>query len=103
MQEKIYSKDEIRKLIKPIAQKRNIDKIFLFGSYARNEATNSSDLDFCIDAPKVKSIFAISGIRQDICEAFGKDVDIITESSLKYNDDKDFVNSIQKERELIYG
>ena len=62
MTERVYTKDEIRQLIIPIAKNRKIDRVFLFGSYARNEATNASDLDFCIDAPQVKSIFTISSM-----------------------------------------
>ena len=99
----IYSKSEIKDIVKQIAEKRNIKRVFLFGSYARNEAKASSDIDFCIDAPDVKSIFAISGIRQDLCEALEKDVDLITMSSLPYNDDKLFIESLNRDKELIYG
>lgn len=103
MNEKIFTKDEIKSMVIPIAKNRKIDQIFLFGSYARNEANNQSDLDFCINAPQVKSLFAISGIRKDLYEAFGKDIDLITMSSLKYNTDKDFVDTVNREKELIYG
>lgn len=103
MTDRIYTKDEIRQLVIPIAKNRKIDRIFLFGSYARNEATNESDLDFCIDAPQVRSIFTISGIRNDLCEAFGKEIDLITLNSLKYNQDDAFVDSVNREKELIYG
>ena len=103
MTNKIYTKNEIREIIIPIAKRRKIDKVFLFGSYARNEAAEKSDLDFCIDAPSVKSLFTISGIRMDLCQAFGKDVDLITESSLRHNKDLSFANTVEEERELIYG
>ena len=103
MTEKIYTKDEIREIVKPIAQSRKIDKVFLFGSYARNEATKDSDLDFCIDAPSIRSLFTISGVRMDLCNAFGKDIDLITMSSLQYNKDIAFVEAVNRERELVYG
>ena len=36
---KIYTIDEITAAVKPIAEKYGIDKVWLFGSYARGEAT----------------------------------------------------------------
>lgn len=41
----IYSIEEIGKIIKPILLNHEITEIFLFGSYARAEATASSDVD----------------------------------------------------------
>ena len=103
MTDKIYTIEEIRKIVRPIAINRNITKVFLFGSYARNEATQESDLDFCIDAPSIKSVFTISGIRRDLCNAFGKDIDLITQNSLQYNKDLAFVETVNREKELVYG
>ena len=42
---KIYTIDEIREKVKPIAEKYGIEKVWLFGSYARGEATEESDVD----------------------------------------------------------
>ena len=39
---KIYTVDEITAAVKPIAEKYGIDKVWLFGSYARGEATEKS-------------------------------------------------------------
>ena len=103
MNDQVFTKAEIKTIIKPIAEKRNIDRVFLFGSYARNEAKPDSDVDICIDAPRVKSIFTLSGIRSDLYDALGKDVDLITMSSLEYNTDKAFVDSVNRDKELIYG
>lgn len=45
----IYTIDEIKKRIIPIIQKYNIPAMYLFGSYARGEANENSDLDFLVD------------------------------------------------------
>ena len=45
---KIYTVDEITAAVKPIAEKYGIDKVWLFGSYARGEATEKSDVDLLI-------------------------------------------------------
>ena len=46
MQDIIYTVDEIRKIVSPIAQKYGVAALYLFGSYARGEATVESDIDF---------------------------------------------------------
>jgi len=35
MQTQVYSIDEIREIVAPIAKQHGVDKVFLFGSYAR--------------------------------------------------------------------
>ena len=39
MQTQVYSIDEIREIVAPIAKQHGVDKVFLFGSYARGDAT----------------------------------------------------------------
>ena len=45
----IYSLGELKRIIEPIASKYDISLVYLFGSYARGEATDSSDVDILID------------------------------------------------------
>jgi len=44
---------EIRSIANPIARRYNIAALYLFGSYARGEATAQSDLDFRVDRGKM--------------------------------------------------
>ena len=46
MSNKVYTIDEIKSTIRPIAESYGVERIFLFGSYARGEATPTSDIDF---------------------------------------------------------
>lgn len=41
----VYTIDEIKKNVVPIAKAHDVGRIYLFGSYARGEATPSSDID----------------------------------------------------------
>ncbi len=45
----IYQTEEIKKIVSSVAQKYELREVYLFGSYARNEATEKSDIDFLID------------------------------------------------------
>lgn len=45
----VYTIQEIRSKVLPILEKYRIPAMYLFGSYARGDATEDSDLDFLID------------------------------------------------------
>lgn len=97
MNEKIYTLEEIIAKVSEIAEAFGIAKIYLFGSYARGDANEASDLDFRIDKGKVWG-FAFGDLWNALEDAFGKPVHIVTTASL----DKDFLESIQSEEILLY-
>ena len=53
-----------------------IEEIGLFGSYARDEANESSDIDVYIKMNK-SNLFVLSRIRIELEETLGKHVDIV--------------------------
>ena len=99
MSSKIYSIEEIQAMIAPIAESFGVERIYLFGSYARGEATENSDLDLRIDKGKIRGYFALGGLFNNLVDALNKPVDLVTTESL----DKDFINSISSEEVLIYA
>jgi predicted nucleotidyltransferase len=107
MIDKIYTIDEIKTKIIPIAKSSNIDKVYLFGSYARGQATSSSDLDFAISTGNNYTLFQLVDIEQKINSSFQKDVDLLTLKSIEQEMDlsyrKDFYNNFMKDRVLIYS
>ena len=102
MQKQVYSIDEIRKIVAPIAKQHGVDKVFLFGSYARGDATPASDVDLCVDAPKLRGLFALGGLYADLEDALQKSIDVVTTGSLKYNKDEAFLENLRKDRVLLY-
>lgn len=58
-------------------EKYNVEKIGLFGSYARDEATEESDIDIFVKMPP--KMFDMIAIKNLIEEELGKKVDIIRE------------------------
>lgn len=95
MTNRIYKISEIKEIVSPIAQKYGAERIYLFGSYAKGEATSQSDIDLRIDKGKICGMLALSGLRVDLLEQFQKNVDLLI--------DKDFLRSIENEEVLIYG
>jgi predicted nucleotidyltransferase len=103
---KIYTIEEIREKVKPIAEKYGIDKVWLFGSYARGEATEDSDVDFVLTYTKLIGKFALGGVFADMEDTFGMPVDIVSERALRneYSSelDKTFLENIERDRKLLY-
>ena len=97
--DRIYSVDEIRHVVAPIAQHYGVDRVFLFGSYARGEATSDSDLDFRVDKGAMHGLFALGGMYAELESALGKKLDLLTTGSL----DQQFLNRIAPEEILIYA
>ena len=57
-------------------QNYTINKIGVFGSAARDEMTNDSDVDVVVELEKA-DLFYLIGIKNDLTEIFKRDVDII--------------------------
>ena len=102
MNNKIYTIDEIKEILSPIAASHGIKKVFLFGSYARGDAPAESDIDIRIDAPSIETLFQMGALYADLEDAFGKSFDLITNTSLKYNHDNMFLRNMRKDEKIIY-
>ena len=57
---KVYTIDEIIELITPVAKRYAVASVWLFGSYARGEATCDSDVDLLIDGGAIHSLYQLS-------------------------------------------
>lgn len=55
-----------------------ISNVRVFGSVARGEDKEGSDLDLYVDAAPGTTLFDLGGFREDIIEILGVSVDIIT-------------------------
>jgi uncharacterized protein len=74
--------DEIKSKIIPVLRKYEVTKAGIFGSYARGEASEDSDVDILVDLPKNKSLFDLVGLKQDLEEILSTKVDVVTYKSL---------------------
>lgn len=85
MTTKVYSINDIKKMLREILNNTDVQKAVLFGSYAKNTPTETSDIDILIDSNgKIKGLkfFAIIDM---IREKFNKDVDVIEKSEIDKN------------------
>ena len=104
----IYTLEEIKKLVFPIIHKYNIPAMYLFGSYARGEATEESDLDFLVDTTgtSLTSLLALGELYCDLEEVFHKNIDLITVRSCLQNvvteSDRSFRDTVMRERVKLY-
>ena len=73
---------EKREHIISIAARHGAKNIRVFGSIARGEASETSDVDFLIDLEPGRTLFDLIGFLQDLEEFLGKKVDVVTEDSI---------------------
>ncbi len=69
-------------LIREITGRYNPVLVGIFGSYARNENTSKSDLDVLIDLPSNLDLLELIGLEQELSEALGVSVDLVTAKSV---------------------
>jgi uncharacterized protein len=65
-----------------ICHQHDVVKLSLFGSTARGEATEHSDVDLLVQFSKKKSLLTLVELEQTLTTAIGRKVDLVTESSL---------------------
>ena len=71
-----------RDQILALAAARGAQRLRIFGSVARGEDHEGSDIDLLIDMPAGTSLLQIVGLQQDIEDALGMRVDLCTEREL---------------------
>lgn len=92
-----YIKNRISEILKKYED--NVSFCYLFGSYAKGYASETSDVDLCISTSLTGLKFI--GLIEEIREALHKKVDLIRLSDL--NNNIDLVNEIMKDGIKIYG
>lgn len=58
MNNKQFAIEELKKIISPIAKKYHISKVYLFGSYARGDCDEQSDVDLRIEKGELRGILS---------------------------------------------
>ena len=77
----VYTLKQLKDLMKPVFRKYEINEIYLFGSYARGEATKDSDVDIYCSKGKVRSLIDQGRLIDELEEVLKKKVDIVFDTS----------------------
>ena len=88
---------ELQAVVEPLAKKYGAQRVYLFGSYARGDMTDQSDIDLRIDKGAIRGL-AFAGLLGDLEDALGTHVDLISTAGM----DDDFLREIQKDEVLLY-
>ena len=95
------SLDEIKKqkeAIYHIAEKHKAKKVYVFGSCARNEEEQKSDIDFLADFDEEVTYLDIAGMFIDLSDLLKCKVDVIPMSALS---DLKFASQVRKDMILL--
>ncbi len=93
-----YTIDMIREKTVPIAKAHGVKRLGLFGSYARGEADENSDVDLMIESGKITSLFKYFAFVNDLEDELKCHVDVVMDGI----QDQDFWNSIKKDEVVLY-
>ena len=105
----IYTLEQIRDAVAPIAKKYQIPAVYLFGSYARGTATEESDIDLLVDTTgtDLTSLLKLGALYCDLEASFEVPVDMVTvgaiEQKPQMKNDQIFRENVLRERKMIYA
>ncbi len=93
-----FTMEEIKQKSIPLAKQYGVKRLGLFGSYARGEAGENSDLDFLISTGEMRGLLQYMGFVLDLEDVFGCHVDVVTDGI----EDQAFLNAIKKDEVVLY-
>jgi len=65
------------------ATKRGVRNVRVFGSVARGEDDDISDVDFLVDLEEGRGLFSLGGLVMDLRVLLGRGIDVATPEDLK--------------------
>ena len=96
---KVYTTEEIKRIVEPIAREYGVKRLSLFGSYARGNAGPDSDIDIrLIDGYDDWGWFEIAGFMNRLEDQFKTKVDVVAVDLSA----RDFLDEIGSHEVIIY-
>lgn len=91
--------DDIQQKIRPILEKCDVEYAGIFGSVARGDAKESSDIDILVKFRGAATFGAYLTLDENLRNVLGKDIDLLTEGGVN----KFIKPAIERDLKLIYG
>ncbi len=104
-----YTVEEIQRRITPVAEEFRLAAVYLFGSYARGDATEASDVDLLVDlsGSGIDSLLRLGNLYNALEAALETGIDLVTLDSLQEPTDRrsqlHFREAVRRERKKIYA
>ena len=95
---KNYTIEDIKSIVYIVATKYGVERVVLFGSYARGEENKNSDIDLLIDKGEIKGYFQFTAFKRELEENLKKPVDVVTKKVLSQR----FLKNINNEEIVLY-
>ncbi len=80
-----------------IASKHGISRIYVFGSVARGESKDVSDVDFLIEMDENVSAFGVGAFQYEVQQLLGIQIDVIPTFALQNVEDQSFVQAVRSD------
>ena len=94
----MYTTESLKTILTPIAKRYGLKKLSVFGSVARGEAKEKSDVDLLVDIPTGWGLFAFYGLRSDIEDTLNCPIDLVSTGI----EDKKFLSRIHQDEVVLY-
>ena len=72
-----------REAILRLCAARGAHRVRVFGSVARGDADEFSDVDLLVDMEPGRTLFDMGGLVMDLADLLGREVDLVTEAGLR--------------------
>lgn len=74
--------DRLIQQIREILARYGVTHAGIFGSFARGEADETSDVDLLVEVPRGTTLLDMAGLGIELEEALGRSVDLVTYESI---------------------
>jgi hypothetical protein len=94
--------EQIKQTVSEYFKDKPVKKVYLFGSYARGEANEESDVDLLVDLDYSEKIgWQFYGWHEELKNLFNKKVDVVSSGALR--PDRYFTKFVEAQRQLLYA
>lgn len=84
--------EKLKKIVVPILKAHGVKRAGIFGSYARGEQKEDSDVDILVEFERTISLFDFVGIKLDLEDNLKRKVDLVEYLVIKPRIRKDILN-----------
>jgi len=74
---------QLRQMQPELRRHYPIREMGVFGSYARGDQTERSDVDVLVAVDDAMGLFALAGLQQELSDALGLKVDLVMKDALR--------------------